>query len=153
MKVITIAVTVLLGFSSIVYAGEMNDTQFKAWMSGIAVDGKTFYTMEIEGAARQAMFVNPTNPSVGSRMIAMVPIKEFNDYQKTVENPKMQMGPTQGFVYQGMRTVVIDTMSEIGLMAAVEAKNINKTIVMTFPSQSSRAVIEAGLAQTGLYQK
>jgi hypothetical protein len=153
MKVITIAVTVLLGFSSIVYAGEMNDTQFKAWMSGIAVDGKTFYTMEKEGATRQAMFVNPTNPSVGSRMIAMAPIKEFNDYQKTVENPKMQMGPTQGFVYQGMRTVVIDTMSEIGLMAAVEAKNINKTIVMTFPSQSSRTVIEAGLAQTGLYQK
>jgi len=153
MKLITIAATALLGLASVVYAGEMNEAKFKAWMSNITIDGKSFFALEKEGASLLAMFVDPANPAVGSRMIAMAPIQEFNDYQKTVGNPKMQMGPTQGFVYQGMRTVVVDTTSEIGIITAVEAININKTIVMSFPPQSTRPVIEAGLAKTGLYQK
>lgn len=143
----------LFGLSAIVNAAEMSESAFKSWMKSITIDGKKCYGVEKDGKALNAMFINPANPAVGGRMIQIMPLKEFESIQKTVANPKMQMGPTKGFVFKGMRTVVVDTGPEIGMMVFVEAKNINKTFAMSFPSKSSQAVIENGLVKTGLYQK
>jgi len=153
MKLVRFAFVALLGLSTIVSAGEMNEAAFKSWMKSITVDGKKLYAVEKEGTALNAMFVNPANPAVGGRMIKIEPLKEFESIQKTVSNPKMQMGPTKGFVFKGMRTVVVDTGPEIGMMVFVEAKNINKAFAMSFPPKSSQMVIENGLVKTGLYQK
>jgi len=153
MKLITAVLVLVLGFSTSLMAGEMNEDAFKSWMSGITLDGKKFYTVEKDGETIQAIFTNPANPSVGPRMVSISSMKEFEAIQKTVNNPQMQMGPTRGFVFQGMRTVVVDTRMESGLMVFVEAKNINRTFVMTFPPESSQSAIESGLVKTGLYQK
>lgn len=153
MRLIRFALVAFLGLSTMVSAGEMNEAAFKNWMKSITVDGKKLYAVEKEGMALNAMFINTANPSVGGRMIKIEPIKEFESIYKTVSNPKMQMGPTKGFVFKGMRTVVVDTGPEIGMMVFVEAKNIDKSFVMSFPPKSSQSVIENGLVKTGLYQK
>jgi hypothetical protein len=153
MKFVSFAVAAFLGLSSIVSAAEMNEVAFKSWMKSITVDGKKFYAVEKDGNELNAMFINPANPAVGGRMIKIAPLKEFESIQKTVGNPQMQMGPTKGFMFKGMRTVAVDTGPEIGMLVFVEAKNINKAFSMNFPSKSSQAVIENGLVKTGVYQK
>jgi len=153
MKLVNFAVGAFLGLSAIVSAAEISESAFKSWMKSITIDGKKCYGVEKDGKALNAMFINPANPAVGGRMIKIEPLKEFESVQKTLNNPKMQMGPTKGFVFKGMRTVVVDTGPEIGMMVFVEAKNINKAFAMSFPSKSSQAVIENGLVKTGLYQK
>lgn len=153
MKFVVMVVVAFLGLSVILSAEEMSESAFKDWMKSITVDGKKLYAVEKDGMALNAMFVNPSSPFIGGRMIKIEPIKEFESIQKTVNNPKMQMGPTSGFVFKGMRTVVVDIGPEIGMMVFVEAKNIHKAFSMSFPSKSSQAVIENGLVETGLYEK
>ncbi len=143
----------LLALIGGVQAAELNEAGFRSWMSSISIDGKRFHVIEKDGAALNAMFINPARPEVGGRMVSLAPLKSFLDYQKMLDNPKMRMGPTYGFVFQGMRTVVVDTQSEIGIMAVVEAKNINRTFVLSFPPKTNQAAIEAALLKTGLYQK
>ena len=49
--------------------------------------------------------------------------------------------------------ITVDTQSEIGMLVAVEAKAINKTITVSFPSKSTPAAIEAGLTRVGVADK
>lgn len=142
-----------LVLSTAVMAADMSEAQFKSWMSSISIDGLKFYEIEKDGSKLQASFINPAAPHVGARMVVMSPLGEFSDYQKMLDNPKMRMGPTQGFAFKGLRVVVVDTQSEIGMLAAVEAKAINRTITVSFPSKSSQASIEAGLGRIGIADK
>jgi len=153
VKLIKLIALIVLSMPATLMAGEMDEVKFKAWMSDLSIDGLKFYQIEKDGETMNAMFINPAKPDTGGRMISISPIKAFDDYQKMVENPKMRMGPTEGFIFNGFRTVLIDTQSEIGKMVAVEAKNINKTVVVSFPSKASKALIEETLVKTGLYQK
>lgn len=139
--------------SGLVMAAEMSEAGFKSWMSSISIDGTRFHGIEKDGSTLNAMFINPARPDVGGRMVSISPLKAFLDFQKMLDNPKMRMGPTYGFSFQGMRTVVVDTQSEIGIMAAVEAKNINKTFVLSFPPKTTQTAIEATLQKIGLSQK
>jgi len=153
MRLIRLIALIMLSMPVTLMAGEMDEAKFEAWMGGLSIDGLKFYQTEKDGETINAMFINPGSPETGGRMISMAPIEGFADYQKTVDNPKMRMGPTEGFIFNGFRTVLVDTQSEIGQMVAVEAKNINKTIVVSFPPKTSKALIEATLVKTGLYQK
>jgi hypothetical protein len=152
LKVLSVSLCVL-ALSTAVMAADMSEAQFKNWMSSITLDGLKFYEIEKDGSKLQASFVNPAAPHIGPRMVVMSPLPEFLDYQKMLDNPSMRMGPTQGFTYKGLRVVVVDTQSEIGMLVAVEAKAINKTITVSFPSKTAQASIEAGLGRIGIADK
>lgn len=143
----------VLAVSNLVMAGDMSEAQFKSWMSATSIDGLKFHEIEKDGSKLQASFVNPSAPHVNPRMVTMAPLAEFVDYQKMLDNPKMRMGPTQGFSFKGLRVITVDTQSEIGMLVAVEAKAINKTITVSFPSKSTQAAIEAGLTRVGVADK
>lgn len=153
MKLVNFAVVAFLGLSAIVNAGEMSESAFNGWMKSITIDGKKCYGVEKDGKALIAVFINPVNPAIGGRMIKIEPLKEFENIQKTLNNPKMQMGPTKGFTFKGMRTVSVEAGPDIGVLVFVEAKNINKQFTMHFPTKSSQLMIENGLVKTGLYEK
>lgn len=139
-----------LSLSLGVLAGEMNEAQFKRWMSASSLDELKFHEIEKDGSKLQASFVNPSAPHIGARMVVMAPLAEFADYQKMLDNPKMRMGPTQGFTFKGLRVVAVDTQSEIGMLVAVEAKAIQRTITVSFPSKTPQAALEAGLLRLGV---
>ncbi len=153
MKLKRLLALSLFVVSNLAMAGDMSEAQFKSWMSATSIDGLKFHNIEKDGNKLQASFVNPAAPHIGPRMVTMSPLADFSDYQKMLDNPKMRMGPTQGFNFKGLRVVVVDTQSEIGMLAAVEAKAINKTITVSFPSKSSQASIETGLGRLGIADK
>ena len=143
----------LLALTTAAMAADMSEAQFKSWMSGLTLDGLKFYEIEKDGSKLQASFINPAAPQLNPRMVTMTPLAAFADYQKMLDNPKMRMGPTQGFSFKGLRVITVDTQSEIGMLVAVEAKAINKTITVSFPSKSTQAAIEAGLTRVGVADK
>ncbi len=143
----------LLALTTAAMAADMSEAQFKSWMSGLTLDGLKFYEIEKDGSKLQASFINPAAPHLNPRMVTMTPLAAFADYQKMLDNPKMRMGPTQGFSFKGLRVITLDTQSEIGMLVAVEAKAINKTITVSFPSKSTQAAIEAGLTRVGVADK
>jgi hypothetical protein len=143
----------LLALSTVAMAADMSEAQFKSWMSGLTIDGLKFYEIEKDGSKLQASFVNPAAPHINPRMVTMAPLAEFVDYQKMLDNPKMRMGPTQGFSFKGLRVIAVDTQSEMGILVAVEAKAINRTITVSFPGKSTQAAIEAGLTRMGVADK
>lgn len=143
----------LLILSSAAIAADMSEAQFKNWMNSITIDGLKFHEIEKDGSKLQASFINPAAPHIGPRMVTMSPLAEFLDYQKMLDNPKMRMGPTQGFNFKGLRVVAVDTQSEIGMLVAVEAKAINRTITVSFPSKTTQVNIEAGLTRIGIADK
>lgn len=142
-----------LALSANAFAADMSEAQFKSWMSATTLDGLKFHEIEKDGGKLQASFVNPAAPHFGPRFVSMTPLAEFADYQKMLDNPKMRMGPTQGLGYKGLRVIAVDTQSEIGMLVAVEAKAINRTITVSFPSKTTPAKIEAGLSQIGIADK
>lgn len=153
MKLKRLLALITLAVSNLVMAGDMSEAQFKSWMSATSIDGLKFHNIEKDGSKLQASFVNPAAPHIGPRMVTMSPLADFLDFQKMLDNPKMRMGPTQGFSFKGLRVITVDTQSEIGMLAAVEAKAINKTITVSFPSKSSQASIETGLGRLGIADK
>ena len=145
--------TLTLALTAHALAGDMSEAQFKTWMSASTLDGLKFHEIEKDGSKLQASFINPATPHLGARMVVMTPLAEFADYQKMLDNPKMRMGPTQGFSHKGLRVITVDTQSEIGMLVAVEAKAINRTITVSFPSKTAQATIEAGLSRLGVADK
>jgi len=135
------------------FAADMSEAQFKSWMSATSLDGLKFHEIEKDGAKLQASFVNPGAPHLNPRLVTLSPLSEFADYQKMLDNPKMRMGPTQGFSFKGLRVVTVDTQSEIGMLVAVEAKAIHRTVTVSFPSKAGQAAIEAGLTRLGVADK
>lgn len=153
MRLTKWAVLIMLVLSTTAMAAEMNEAKFRSWTGGLTLDGLKFYDIEQDGQKLTASFVNPAKPHQGARFISMAPLAEFQDYQKMLDNPKMRMGPTQGLAFKGMRGVIVDTQSEIGMMVAIEARNINKTIVVSFPSKTAQTAIESSLGRIGLAEK
>jgi hypothetical protein len=153
MKLKQLLMLCWLTLSTAVMAADMSEAQFKTWMSGLTIDGLKFFQIEKDGPKLQAIFANPAAPQVNPRMVTMSPLADFLDFQKMLDNPKMRMGPTQGFGFKGLRVITVDTQSEIGMMVAVEAKAINKTITVTFPTKTPQVSIEAGLTRIGVADK
>ena len=110
----------LLALTTAAMAADMSEAQFKSWMSGLTLDGLKFYEIEKDGSKLQASFINPAAPQLNPRMVTMTPLAAFADYQKMLDNPKMRMGPTQGFSFKGLRVITVDTQSEIGMLVAVD---------------------------------